>query len=340
LLNSPSQIATTISLKRRDKMKNLKSKIVFVIITLFLTLSSIGCNEEDSILIPNEAPTNDQAALEKIVNEDESLSSFDLNYNEEDAMSFVLGKTASEIFPVKIGQRMKLVEKNLNVVFDGDTAYGTLVKTFEGILFIVASSDSINGNVDSLDLDVYEKPFSTTITRNLIFVKVRNTDYPELNWTLSATSLPVGGTLTDNISIESVSIYLPDGEILTIESPLDYYLSRGPSLRRLLPVLAVFQPVGVEVNIKSSYAEKDFVTLTYGAMRDRTNHRAKRRFEFVEGSERFDGEYYYRTYKGEWIVNQSRGYKHAVINAFPWGVIKDSEAPVESNSWGIPYLVN
>ena len=102
---------------------------------------------------------SDKEALEKIADEDESLQSFDLNYDEEEAMDFVLGKTAVEIFPVKVYQRMHLVEKNMNIVFEGDTAYGTLTKTFEGILFIVASSDPINGPIDSLDLDVYEKPF-------------------------------------------------------------------------------------------------------------------------------------------------------------------------------------
>ena len=66
----------------------------------------------------------------------------------------------------------------------------------------------------------------------------------------------------------------------------------------------------------------------------------KTRFEFDESSERFDGKYYYRTYKGEWVINQFKGLKHAVINAMPYGVIKDSEARVETSSWGVPYIVN
>ncbi len=133
---------------------------------------------------------------------------------------------------------------------------------------------------------------------------------------------------------------MPNGETLTIDSPLDYYLSRGPCFRRLVPALTMFESVGVEVNIKSIYSQADFVSLTYGAMRDRKNTRAKRRFEFDESTERFDGVYYHRTYKGEWVINQHKGFKHAVVNVFPWGVIKNSEAPVESNTWGIPYVVN
>ena len=320
-------------------MKNLTSKLLLIIASLFLVIGSIACNEEDSLLLSDTNTLSDKEALEKIADEDESLQSFDLNYDEEEAMDFVLGKTAVEIFPVKVYQRMHLVEKNMNVIFEGDTAYGTLTKTYEGTLFIVASSDSINGTVDSLNLDVYEKPFSTTITRNIIFVKVNNTDNPRDNWKISAISLPVGGTLTENIAIESLTIYLPNGEILTIDAPLDYYLSRGPSFRRMIPTIAKYESVGVEVNIKSIYEEADYVTLTHGAMKDRENVRAKKRFTLDESSVTYDGRFYHRTYKGEWIVNQYKGFKHAVINTFPWGGIKDSEAIIESNSWGIPYLV-
>ena len=323
-------------------MKNLKSNLALLLLTIFTVFSLIACNNEDSILLSDNNSTSDQEILEKIVNEDESLESFDLNYNEEEAMSFVLGKTAEEIFPVKFGQRMTLVEKNLNVTFEGDTAYGTLVKSFEGILFIVASLDSLNGGIDSLDLNVYEKPFNTTVTRNLIFVKredADDVDSARYNWKLESVSLPVGGTLTENILIESLTVLLPDGETITIEEPLEYYLSRNSSYRRLVPSISQHETVELEVTIRSAYEEQDFVTLTHGANRGRKHLRSKKRFEFVDGSETFDGTYYYRTYKGEWVVNQFKGHKHAVINAFPWGVIKDSEAPVESNSWGIPYYV-
>ena len=321
-------------------MKNLNSKLLVLFTLLFFALATIGCNEEESLLMSDSNIETDQQALEKIVDEDESIQSFDINYNEEEAMDFILGKISEEIFPVKVGQRMHLVEKNLNIVFEGDSAYGTLVKTFEGVLFIVASIDPIDGPIDSLDLNVYEKPFTTTITRNLIFVKVNNTDNPRENWKLGAISLPVGGTPTENIAIESLTIFLPNGETLMIDSPLEYFLSRGPSFRPMVPTLAQYEAVGVEVNIKSIYPESDYVTLTHGALKDRRNIRAKKRFTFDENSEIFEDGYYYRTYKGEWVINQYKGFKHAIINAFPWGVIKDSEAPVESNSWGIPYVVN
>ena len=320
-------------------MKNLTSRIILLLTVLFFALGSIACNEEDSLLLSDTNPSSDKEALERIIEEDEAIQSFEVNYNEEEAMDFVLGKVATEIFPVKVGQRMKLISKELNVVFEGDTAYGNIVKTFEGVLFIVASTDSLTGRLDSIDLDVYEKPFSTTITRNVVFVKVDDTDDPTKNWKLSSISLPVGGTLTENIAIESLTVYLPDGETLIIDSPLDYYFSRGPSFRRLVPSFGNRESVKVEVNIKSIYEEADYVTLTHGAIKDRKDSRSKRRFTFDETSERNEGGYYYRTYTGEWTINQHRGFKHAIVSAFPWGVIKDSDAAVETVSWGIPYFV-
>lgn len=56
----------------------------------------------------------------------------------------------------------------------------------------------------------------------------------------------------------------------------------------------------------------------------------------MEGSEKFDGVYYKRKYKKKWNVNQFKEFKHAVINAFPWKVLKNSEASGVSNSCGIP----
>lgn len=316
-------------------MKRSKQLTSLLIAAIFILFSSIACNEENSLTLPEEEVNSDQTALEKIVELDEAIESFEPNYNEDDAMDFVLGKTATEIFPVRIGQKMRLVEKNLNVVFEGDTAYGTLTKTFDGILFIVASEDSLS--LDSLDLNVYEKPFTTTVTRKIIFVKVDNSDRPLRNWKISAVSLAEGGTLTDNIAIKSMTIFLPNGESIFIEAPNEYFLSRGPSLRTAIPILSKFETVSVQVELQSVYEDADFVTLTYGAVKGREYKRAKKRFELKR--EEFDGTFYNRMYEADWTIHNERGFRHAIVNAYPYQVYKDSEARVESNSWGMPYFV-
>jgi len=316
-------------------MKRSKQLTSLLIAAIFILFTSIACNEENSLTLPNGEVTTDQQALEKIVETDEALESFEPNYNEDEAMSFVLGKTTTEIFPVRIRQKMRLIEKNFNVVFEGDTAYGTLTKTFDGILFIVASEDSLS--LDSLDLNVYEKPFTTTITRNIIFVKKENSNNPLNNWKISAVSLAEGGTLTDNIAIKSMTIFLPNGESIFIEEPNEYFLSRGPSLRTAIPILSKFETVSVQVELQSVYEDADFVTLTYGALKGRKLKRAKKRFALKR--EVFDGTFYNRLYEADYKIHDIRGFRHAIVNAYPYQVFKDSDAAVESNSWGIPYVV-
>ena len=318
-------------------MRHLKSLTHLIVTLSILLLGTMACNEENSLTLPEGEVTTDQQALEKIVETDEAIESFEPNYNEDQAMSFVLGKTAQEIFPVRVGQKMRMIDKNLNVVFEGDTAYGTLTKTFEGILFIVASTDSITENLDRADLTVYKKSFTTTTTRKIIFVKKDNSKNPMKNWKISAVSLVEGGTLTDNVAIKSMTILLPNGESINVEEPNEYFLSRGPSLRRAIPILAQFKTVTVQVELQSVYSDKDFVTLTYGALRSNKMKRAKKRFTLQR--EEFDGTYYNRLYEAEWRIHQSKGFRHAVVNVYPYQVIKDSEAPVESNSWGMPYVV-
>ncbi len=316
-------------------MKRFKSMLTLLLALSLITIFSFGCKDQNSIVQP-ENISNDQQALEKVAEQDELIQSFDANYNEDQAMDFVFGKTNTQIFPVRVGQKMRLVNAEFNATIQGDSAYGTLTRTFEGMLFIIASYDSNATPFDS-NLTLVQKPFTTTVTRNIIFKRVGNSNNPLENWKVVAVSLPEGGTLTDNISIKSMTVYLPNGDSLKIDSPNDYYLSRDEGIRHLIPILRDNQFVDVDVEIQSVYEDPDFVTLTYGAGIKSRMHRAKRKFEMV--SETFDGQFYHRVYKGSWRINQFPGLKHAVVNAFPRLVIYDDQAPVESNSWGIPYMV-
>ncbi|HAB53079.1 MAG TPA: hypothetical protein DCE80_13080, partial [Ignavibacteriales bacterium] len=106
----------------------------FSIIILSMMVMFFGCKE--SVVEPlSTEPTTDKEAMLKLADEDSVVSSFEPNYNEEDAMTF-LGKTETEIYPFRVGHKVRLVNRNLDVNVVGDTAYGTLAKTFEGTLII------------------------------------------------------------------------------------------------------------------------------------------------------------------------------------------------------------
>lgn len=289
-----------------------------------------GCDNTTVEPDPGE-PTTDQAAFEKLADEDSAISSFEPNYN-EDGLSGFLGKTAIDIYPLKVGQRMRLVNRTLSVDIVGDTAYGTLTKTFEGVLFIAASYDSGATQPDT----IVQKPFTSVMTRKLIFVRIGNSPRPFRNWKIAAISLPEGGTPNRNIDITKTTIFLPNGDEIVVTSPNEFFLSRGPHWWRQLPSIVRGDSVRIQVEVTSAYEAEDFVTLTYGADRHGLN-RAKRRFELISSIP--SGGVYLKVYEQYFRTHQVPGFFHAIINAFPKQVIFDDTAPVESESWGIPYIV-
>ncbi|MCZ6701989.1 MAG: hypothetical protein O6940_02990 [Ignavibacteria bacterium] len=316
------------------KTKQFIRRFLIPLLLLAVLAFFAGCQDEMTVE-PGDTgePTTDQAALEKLADQDSSLTSFEANYNEDGLMDF-LGKTTEAIYPFRVGHKMRLVSKNLNIEFEGDTiAYGRLTKTFEGVLFIAASYDSTSSEPDT----VIEKAFTSVITRNLIFKKIARTDFPRLNWKLVAISLPEGGTQSPNIDITKLTIFLPDGDTIVVESPNEYFLRRWDGWWRQIPIVRRGESVLLRVELFSAYEEEDFVTLTYGADRS-GHHRAKKLFELVSSTPVGDG--FEKVYEQTFTTHQFPGHFHAVINALPRQVIYDDAAPVENEMWGIPYFVH
>ncbi|MEO8232704.1 MAG: hypothetical protein ABI638_10500 [Ignavibacteriota bacterium] len=308
--------------------KNLLPLLLLVLVSFF-----IGCQDDTTVQTTEEITTNQQA-LEKLVDEDSALTSFEPNYNEDGEMD-ILQKTNSAIYPFRVGHKMRLVNRTVSITFDGDTAYGLVTKTFEGVLYIKGSYDPNATNPDTL----ITKAFTSVVTRNVVFVKIANTDFPRRNWKITAISLPEGGTQSPNMDIKKLTSFLPNGDTLVINSPNDYYLVRnwGHWWRwHNLPVVPRNSDVLLRVELTSAYAVTDFVTLTFGA--DRFGlHRAKRKFELISSNQ--NGNIFEKVYEQTFTTNQFPGFYHAIINGMPKQVVFDDATPVEMESWGIPYFV-
>lgn len=308
--------------------KNLLPLMLLVIISFF-----VGCQENTTVQTPDEI-TTDAQAVQKLADEDSVLASFEPNYDEGGEMD-LLQKTNEAIYPFRVGQKMRLVNRTIEVDFVGDTAYGLVTKTFEGVLFIKGSYDPNSTSPDTL----IKKPFTSIITRNVIFVKFAHTDFPERNWKIVAISLPEGGTLSPNIDITKFTAFLPNGDTLEINSPNDYYLVRnwGQWWRwHHVPVIQRGEDVVLRVELNSAYADTDFVTLTFGA--DRFGmHRSKKKFELVSSNP--NGSIFEKVYEQTFRTHQFPGFFHAIINAMPKQVVYDDSTPVEMESWGVPYFV-
>ncbi len=313
------------------KYSNLFRRRILPFLLLGFIVVFFGCQDDMVIEPGNTEPTTDQGALEKMVDEDSALTSFDYNYDEEGLMDF-LGKINEPIFPFRVGHRMRLVNRNLNITFQDTIAYGTLTKTFEGVLLIAATYDS-NGTVPDT---IIEKPFTAVVTRNIIFRKIAHTPFPMQNWVIAAISLPEGGTQSPNIDLMKLTVFLPNGDTLVVESPNDYYLTRRHGWWRQIPVIHRGESVMLRVELYSEYEEDDFVTLTYGANRFHKK-RAKKIFELVSSTPNGNG--WDKVYEQTYTTHQYPGHYHAVINAMPRQVIFDDATPVESEAWGMPYYV-
>ena len=313
--------------------KNLLLKISTALFVLFIVVF-IGCKNSPTDSAANSA-TTDKTALEKIVLEDSAISSFEANYNEEGMMEMdgplgMLG-ISSKIFPIRVGRKITSVTRTFTMNELSDTsAEGNLKIVFTGNLLIGITKDTSTKIIDS----VISKPFETTCERNIKFVKVANTAYPQFNWRVSSSSVTKGGTNSPNIYIKSIKAYLPSGDSLTITDPLNYYFSHGLGRMKQMPSIAMNQEITLVVEVYSSYAADDFVSLNHGGGPGMKNHRGKGKFTLVS----HDG-VGNKVYSKMFRTPPAMGHSHTVIDAMPAQVITDDTAPVESSAWGFPYIV-
>jgi hypothetical protein len=304
-------------------------KLAFVLFAAAIIFFA-GC--QNSPVGPASGSTStDQEAMAKLISQDSSISSFQSNYNEDGAMA--LSKTNAQIYPIKVGQKVHLVSRNINYTMMGDSAYAKVTSTFEGVLYIYASYAS---GKDSADTTI-QKPFTSVITRNVIFIKTPgDTNATYRHWRIAAVSLASGGVVSSNINITKITVFLSNSDTLEITDPGSYYLTRWTRWWRLLPIIPRERSVKVDVQLYSAYSDTDFVTLTYGG--DLTGvHRAKKKFELISSTPSSGG--YVKVYEQTYETHQWPGIYSAVINAFPHQVIFDDSAAVESSTWGIPYFV-
>ncbi len=318
----------------------IKKRIIVKTVILLSFVSSLiflsGC--QNSPTSPN-TPQNstDASAMLKVIQSDSAVASFGPNYNEGSAMD-ITDSSGTSIYPVRVGQKMRVVSRNFTYTMSGDTAFGTYTKTYEGVLYISASYDSAAGRADT----VIQKPFTTVITRNVILLKVNNNRYDTANyaWRLLAVSLPEGGTLVSSLKVTKLSMFLPNGDVIIINNPNDYYFSiarpQGKKRWKQLPHFMHGQKVMVKVELNSAFADTDFVTLTVGGNLNGF-HREKIKFNLISSTQTGTG--YYKVYEGSFRIHPWPGFRNAVINALPRQVIFNNSTPVEVSTWGVPYFI-
>jgi len=321
------------------------TKILFTCVVFTLSVFMFGC--KDSVNAPNlgtstqsNLSTLDKQAMSQIAELDSLVASFDPNFNESKYDNF-LGKTVNAITPFFVWQHVILTNKTYDFipvgdsVNIGDSVYVKLTRTYQGVLNIAASNQDTLTRPDT----IITKNFTTNVVTQLLFQRIDTTSNPMHNWKLLGVSLVSGGTNTGNFKINSLTLtFASNDSTITITDPTNFFINRsyGWKWGHHCPEFHLNDSVTVAVEVYSAYADTDFVTLTYGA--DFFGlHRNKVRLNIV--SQTPSGGGYLRVYQRTFNVRNNRGYFSAVINALTRQSIYDDSAPVESNTWGLPYKV-
>jgi len=303
-------------------------KAFLVFFMLLLIVGIIGCKDEAAV---ETVFLTDEQAMQKIALEDSVILSFDNNFNENENIDF-LSKVQTQIYPRKVWRTAILVSSNLDLAISGDSAVGVLTKTFESNLFIAAAFDSTSIFPDTL----IQKSFTNTITRNVIFKRINNSSNPLDNWEIIGISMPEGSTENSNVEIKKLTVFLPDEEVIEIDSPNEYYFSLNTGAYNPIPKLHFDDSVTLRVELTSTYSDSDFVSLTYGSLGSAL-HMAQKKF--IMTSSTWDGVKWNRVYEQTFTAHQFPGFYHAIVNVIPKQVLLDDTFPVESNSWGMPYII-
>ena len=96
---------------------------ILMMFSAFFLVIMFGCNKTITGPSTTELSTNNQAMM-KIADSDSSISSFLPNYDEEIPMDISTDQNGNNIYPIKVGQKLRLVSRNLTYTVNGDTAYG------------------------------------------------------------------------------------------------------------------------------------------------------------------------------------------------------------------------
>ena len=172
-------------------MKHSNIFLSLYLIPIISVLLFSGCKDPFDMNGPENATSSDTQKFMMIAEKSASVNSFTPNYSDEQAMA-LSGSLQKDLYPIRIGQKMKLVDKSLTLTKDSTSALGTLIQKYDGELIIDGSFQKptlgINARVDT----TIHKTFSTSITRIIKYKKVSNTGNDTLDWKVTAVSLPNG----------------------------------------------------------------------------------------------------------------------------------------------------
>lgn len=263
----------------------------------------------------------------------------------------------NEIRPWRTLRRVLSIDRSFSYDFiDDTTAIVTMTRTMEVRLFISGHMEPGEGNVwrDTL----VTKDFTETATRKARFVKVNDTGTAEDDWKLVDISLLEGGTPERDFDIDRLKLDLPGDRSFEYDDPLNTFLRVGLGTREVPVVtLAVFRDDGyaLEITVRSTQESPEMIYLRHGgvvgAQVGPGGYMRRMHVGSPVSTETTEAGEYIRRYVIDWdpfieLHNPvwrgeqiRRGRFSTVIEAVSYDTLHDIEAPVQTNYWGVPFII-
>lgn len=308
-----------------------------LLITLGLTIPFLLFNCKSNV---NEPDYLDDATLASLIENEEALINFDENFDDGEATPFYLGKTNTDLYPIKVGRRVTKIERSFDRQVVGDSAKVAITTKYTGYLIITGKFTPINpGDTTYRPDTIVTKPFIETVKRNVTFLRTNPKNDKSRGWKLQAISLPEGSTSVRNIKINKIEVVINGIDSLVFTSPLETYFFIGDP-KKDYPDRKKNDDVVLKVYLTSNSPKEDFVTITYGKKVPGQIYKIKRKLNLISSTQ--VGDKWEKIYQGNWniFVHHPYGKFHSVINAVTNETIFTVEGNVSSSTWGLPYKVN
>jgi hypothetical protein len=301
-----------------------------------LSLWMIGCQKSSPTGPDNSSVVSqgDQQTIAAMIAQDALLTGDATTLEDGTASnSPSLAKVDTAITPVAWGRHFTSWsgDKTYSQI-DDSTVIVNITDTLKGKLWIWSRGSGISGG------SAVQKPITMTTTRNVKFVKVLGRD--STRWTEKFVSAMQGNTVSgvDTISITDLTFFIGNDtiDITNASIPDNYYLQMGHLGRFGLHELMhdISRRFTVQATVVSNSPDSDVVVLYHP---NSMAMRIRERMLQVSVTPNGDGTYTH-IYKRNWIGDYP-GRHTITVSALSKNSLFDSQAPVTSQEWGIPYIV-
>ncbi|TAK55130.1 MAG: hypothetical protein EPO24_12465 [Bacteroidetes bacterium] len=318
----------------------MKQLSILILVALVAVLA--GCSKDDAV----NTPVTDDQAIQEMVVSDESVSDF--SQSEETTISddeefewskYGFDETMTQVKVFRWGRRVVSVDRNVTVMYVGDTlAVALLTKMLNGNLVIAASYSDTAHLPDTL----IRKPFHERLQRKIVFARIGTYDNPRQNWKAVAISLVEGGIVPDTLNkfdIESLA-FISSSDTATITDPLNTWLRFGAQRDRV-PIVHRGDSILIRMTLTSADDSAEAVVIRWTGESTNNDVIARMRMRLVSttGGPGAYERVYEMKIRAHLRLGRPFGRFNVVTDVHSWGTLNDDAQPVSNRLWGFPYDV-